>query len=335
MKRLFSVLLLLVFLVAFASIVTAHENHSHEEDNSSELPIGLQKIIESNQQQTLDFSVKISFFIAFVAGILGILSPCILPFLPAYFSYTFKEKKNITKMTLVFFVGFAVVFVVMGIIAGFIGERSLSILQSNWLVTVAGAFLILMGFVSISGKGFASFIKPNRKFNNDILGTLLFGVFFAIGWTACLGPILAGILGIGALLHNIFYSAMLLLFYSIGNLVPLFVLSMLYDKFDLSKSRFIKGKMFKFKIDDKTYHIHSTNLIAGILFLFIGIILLIFKGTSVFNSWDLFGTKQYFYSIQNALIGWQYANLLSIILFLIFILIVGIFLWKRHKKNKS
>ncbi|MEK6845257.1 MAG: cytochrome c biogenesis protein CcdA, partial [Nanoarchaeota archaeon] len=69
----------------------------------SVLPLGLQKIIAYNQQVTLDFSVKISFLIAFLAGMLGILSPCILPFLPAYFSYTFKEKKNITKMTLVFF----------------------------------------------------------------------------------------------------------------------------------------------------------------------------------------------------------------------------------------
>src|SRR3989344_1696972 len=58
----------------------------------SDLPIGLQKIIDLNNQDAENFALKVSFFIAFLAGMLGILSPCILPFLPAYFSYTFKEK---------------------------------------------------------------------------------------------------------------------------------------------------------------------------------------------------------------------------------------------------
>lgn len=317
-------LLFLFFSLFIVSVVYAQ----------TDTPVGLQQIIDYNKQSTIDFSVKISFFIAFIAGILGILSPCVLPFLPAYFSYTFKEKKNITLMTTVFFVGFSVVFVTMGIIAGFIGERSLQIIQSEWLVTIAGAFLILFGFMSIFGKGFSSFIKSSKKFKNDVPGTFLFGVFFAIGWTACLGPILAGILGVGALLGNIFYSALLLLFYSLGNLVPLFILSIFYDKFNLSQSRFIKGKMFKFSIDDKEYYVHSTNLIAGILFLIIGFFLVIFKNTAPVNSYDLFGTRDYFYSLQNALINWQYANIFGVIIFFLFIIIVGIFLWKKYIKKK-
>ena len=89
---------------------------------SAEIPIGLQRIIDYNNNITIDFAARASFFIAFVAGMLGMLSPCILPFIPAYFSYTFKEKKNITLMTLVFGSGFSLVFVAMGIIAGFAAE---------------------------------------------------------------------------------------------------------------------------------------------------------------------------------------------------------------------
>lgn len=300
----------------------------------SDLPIGLQRIIEHNQQITAEFAVKISFFIAFLAGILGILSPCILPFLPAYFSYTFKEKKNITKMTLVFFIGFSLVFVAMGIIAGFLGEQSLIVLQKGWLVSFVAIFLIIMGILSFFGKGICTYINPGKKFRNDIPGTFLFGIFFAFGWTACLGPILAGILGIGAILHNIWYSALLMFFYSIGNLVPLFILSVFYDRFNLGESKFIQGRIFSFSVFRKKYYVHSTNLISGIMFLLIGIILLVYKGTAIFNTWDIFGTKSYFYSIQNQLMGWEYANLLGIAIFILFVLVIGSFLIINKSRNR-
>ncbi|RMF55105.1 cytochrome c biogenesis protein CcdA [Candidatus Woesearchaeota archaeon] len=285
----------------------------------SDMPVGLQKIIESNRQITESFAVKVSFFIAFAAGILGILSPCILPFLPAYFSYTFKEKKNITKMTIVFFFGFSLVFVVMGVIAGFLGEQTLSVVQSEWLVTIAGIFIIILGLMSLFGKGFSSSIKVKHKSKNDVPGTFLLGVFFALGWTACLGPILAGILGIGAILHNIGYSALLLFFYSLGNLLPLFVLSVFYDKLNLSESKFIRGKSVKTSFFGKEYSFHTTNMISGFLFLTIGLVLVLYKGTGIINKLDIFHTKQYFYSVQRFLINWEYANIVGVIVFLLFV----------------
>ena len=312
----------ILLIALFASAVIAQSN----------LPVGLQKIIEFNKQAASDFAVKISFVIAFLAGILGILSPCILPFLPAYFSYTFKEKKNITKMTFIFFIGFSSVFVAMGIIAGYLGEQSLAVLQNDELVVIAGIFLVILGIMSLLGKGFSSFIKASHKFNNDVPGVFLFGIFFAVGWTACLGPILAGILGIGAILHNIIYSAVLLFFYSLGNLVPLFILSVFYDKFKLSQSKFIKGKLFEYTFAGKKFYIHSTNLISGILFLIIGFTLILFKGTAIVNTIDPFGTKAYFYSLQNQLISWKYANILGIIIFILFI---AILLWKFKSRNNT
>jgi len=301
----------------------------------SDLPIGLQKIIDFNNQSTEDFALNVSFFIAFLAGMLGILSPCILPFLPAYFSYTFKEKKNITKMTSVFFLGFSLVFVILGVIAGYIGSQTLAIIQKGWLVTIVGIFMILLGFLSLRGKKVCSYINIERRFKNDIPGTFLFGMFFAVGWTACLGPILAGILGIGAIIGNIWYSTILLFFYSIGNLIPLFILSIFYDKFNLSESKFIKGKLFTLSILGRKYYVHSTNLISGLLFMIIGFVLVIFKGTTIVNNFDIFGTKAYFYSIQRQLIGWEYANILGILIFSLFIITIGLFLWRYKSKSNS
>ncbi len=318
-------LLIAVAILAMAPSVSAQ----------SDMPVGLQKIIDYNNQSTADFALKISFLIAFVAGILGILSPCILPFLPAYFSYTFKEKRNITKMTAVFFLGFSLVFMAMGVAAGLIGSQVLSVIQSGWLVTLAGIFIIFLGVMSLLGKGFSSFFKHKRKLRNDLPGIFLFGMFFAVGWTACLGPILAGILGIGAVLGNVFHSTLLLFFYSLGNLVPVFVLSVFYDKLNLSKSKFIKGKIFQFSIGNKEFQVHSTNLISGILFIIVGATMVIYRGTSVINKWDIFGTKQYFYSLQRQLISWDYANLLGIILLVLFTAVIGGFLWKHRVNDKA
>jgi len=313
--------LLLFFVFAFSVLAQV------------DVPVGLKKIIDFNKQSTADFAVKVSFFIAFIAGTLGILSPCILPFLPAYFSYTFKEKKDITWMTLIFFLGFSAVFVTMGVIAGFIGEQSLAVIQKGWLVIIAGIFMIILGVLSLRGKKVCSFFKFSNKWGDDFLGTFLFGIFFAIGWTACLGPILAGILGIGAILGNVGYSALLLFFYSLGNLLPLFVLSIFYDKFNLSESKFIQGKILTFSFLGKKFYVHSTNLISGILFIIIGIVLLVYRGTSIINRLDIFGTKSYFYSIQRQLIEWKYANMLGIAAFFLFLIILGWFLWvHRYKK---
>ncbi|MDA1197084.1 MAG: cytochrome c biogenesis CcdA family protein [Nanoarchaeota archaeon] len=297
---------------------------------AAEIPIGLQKIIDYNNDITIDFAVRASFFIAFVAGMIGMLSPCILPFIPAYFSYTFKEKKNITLMTLVFGAGFSLVFVSMGIIAGFAGERAMNVAQPGWIVTIAGLFLIFMGVLSLLGKGFGSFFHKARKFSNDTWGIFLLGVFFALGWSACLGPILASILGIGALMGNPIHSGYLLFAYSLGNLVPLFILSLFWDKFNLGGSRFVKGKTFHFG----SWSVHSSNLISGLLFIFLGGVIVLFQGTTLFNTWDIFNTKDFYFAFQAGLLDWQFNNILGIVAFVVLFLVIGYFVRKQWKKRE-
>src|SRR3989339_1527897 len=85
------------------------------------LPTNLENLKKAEIDQAQLSLRSISFIIAFIAGILSLLSPCILPTVPAFFAYTFKEKSSITKMTLVFFAGFAVVFMILGMIAAYLG----------------------------------------------------------------------------------------------------------------------------------------------------------------------------------------------------------------------
>ena len=295
--------------------------------SSTYLPPALQKIKDYNLALASSNALKITFVVAFLAGMLGILSPCILPFLPAYFAYTFKEKKNITQMTLIFFLGFSLVFVTMGVIAGYAGEQTLGAIQSPFLTRIAGLFLITMGILLFMGKGFSSFFQFHTKFKRDVLGTFLFGIAFAIGWTACMGPILSGILAIGALLHNIYYAALLLFFYSLGNLVPLFIISFFYDTFNISKKTWLTTEV---TFMSKTLPL--TSLISSILFTALGLILLIFGGTALFNTLDLLSTKQYFYTVQNAILNYPHASLVGTILLIAFIVITVVVI-KRSKKK--
>src|SRR3989344_4876783 len=97
------IFIFLIFLLSFSVIATSH------------LPAGLLKAQEANQKLASDYLETMTIALVFLAGLTSIFSPCILPLLPAFFAYTFKEKKNITKMTSVFFLGFSLSFIVLGL----------------------------------------------------------------------------------------------------------------------------------------------------------------------------------------------------------------------------
>ena len=97
------------------------------------------------------------------------------------------------------------------------------------------------------------------------------------------------ILLIASVIGNYFYAGLLMLFYSLGFFVPLFLMSFLFDKYDFSKNKFIQGKEFKFTILGKKIRIHSTNLISAILFITRGSVFIIYGGTFITNYLDLGG----------------------------------------------
>ena len=96
---------------------------------------------------------SISFLVAFVGGLLSIISPCILPILPAFFAYNFKERKEITKMTFSFFLGFTIIFILMGLVASFVGQMFEA--YKELLILFAGIMLIVFAVMIFLGKGFS------------------------------------------------------------------------------------------------------------------------------------------------------------------------------------
>ncbi len=271
--------------------------------------------------------LSISFLVAFVGGLLSIVSPCILPILPAFFAYNFKEKKEITRMTFSFFLGFAIIFILMGLVASFIGQMFEA--YKELLILFAGIMLVVFAVMIFLGKGF-SFIKFNRKMRSDRFGVFLFGVFFGIGWTPCLGPILAGILFIASTLP-ILHSAGLLFVYSLGIFIPFFLISFMFDKYDLSKVSWIRGKGITFKILNREIKVHSSNLISAILLLVMGLIFIFYRGTYVINNLDLLGTRDLFFKLQDKLAPSIIIKLIGILVLIVF----GILLWRFLKKGRA
>ncbi|MBI4439962.1 cytochrome c biogenesis protein CcdA [Candidatus Woesearchaeota archaeon] len=292
------------------------------------LPTGLQKINEYNQGQAAFFSENLTFLIAFVGGILSFLLPCTIAILPAYFAYTFKTREELTKKTLLFFLGFSLVFVVLGISAALLKTGLQQIKVDYGILTFAsGVILLFLGVMMIAGRGMP-LLSIGSKPNPSNTGVFVWGILLSIGWFACLGPILSGILLMAALTGGIFKGALLLFFYSLGIFVPFFIVSMLYDKYNLGESRLIRGREFSFSLLGRSFSVHSTNLISGVMLVFLGLIFLVFQGTSIINR-EITYTTTFIYEAERNLVNFPYINLIGTVALA---LIVGLVVWYVRKK---
>ncbi|OEF99217.1 cytochrome C biogenesis protein [Vulcanibacillus modesticaldus] len=183
--------------------------------------------------------VDVSLLIAFGAGLLSFISPCVLPLYPSYLSYITgisvdtlsndfnkREIRNRALLhTLFFIVGFSIIFISMGFAASFLGEL---FYQSQDLVRVIGAIIIIIMGLFIGGWIKWEWLMQEKRieFSNKptgYLGSTLIGFSFAAGWTPCVGPILAVILALAA--SDPSSGALLLTVYSIGFAIPFFIMA--------------------------------------------------------------------------------------------------------------
>ncbi len=189
--------------------------------------------------------------IAFLAGLVSFLSPCVLPLIPGYISYisgtslnkiTDKKRNLIVVKTIFFTLGFSFVFIALGSTASLIGKFFL--INSNIFRIVAGVIII---FFSLQIMGIINFKFMNKdiriftdKYSNSLAFPLLVGAAFGFGWTPCIGPILGSILALASIEENINKSMLLLSFYSLGLAIPFIISGVLIDKFLFFSKNFRK-----------------------------------------------------------------------------------------------
>ena len=210
--------------------------------------------------------------IAFLAGLISFLSPCVLPLIPGYISYISgtsfdklvkKEENFVVIKTIFFTLGFSFVFIAFGSTASFIGKIFLT--NSNILRIIAGIFIIffslqLLGIINLKFMNKDIRIFTNQ-YNHNLTFPCLVGAAFGFGWTPCIGPILGSILALAAMEENISKSMLLLSFYSLGLAIPFIISGVLIDKFLFFSKSFKK-------------YISTVTKVGGTILLLTGIAIL-------------------------------------------------------------
>ena len=172
--------------------------------------------------------VKLAF--AFGAGFISFLTPCVLPIIPGYISYIsgkplpeLEKNKNVVLLkTIVFSLGFSLVFITLGAAASAVGNVLLFF--SNELRIFAGILIILFELNFLGLLNF-NFLNTQKRFDtgdykDNLIFPLIVGGAFAFGWTPCIGPILGSILVLASTEESLQQGILLLTFYSVGLAVP-------------------------------------------------------------------------------------------------------------------
>ena len=179
--------------------------------------------------------------IAFTAGLLSFLSPCVLPLIPSYVTFiTGLSLDDVTKARraalthgVLFVIGFSLIFLALGATASVLGR--LMFAQRDWLSKVGGVIIIIFGLYLLGVLNIGVFGRERRVHLADkpagYFGTLLVGIAFGAGWTPCIGPILGSILVYTGSTADFSRGLLLLSFYSLGLAIPFLLSAIAIERF--------------------------------------------------------------------------------------------------------
>ena len=214
----------------------------------------------------------VSIVAAFSAGLISFLSPCVLPLVPGYISMVsgasvdeLKAEDNTRVLrkvllhSLLFIAGFSIVFISLGASATWLGQVLLS--RMSLLYKVAGVIIIIFG-LHLTGLLRIGFLYRDKRFHSagkpaTALGAFVIGLAFAFGWTPCIGPILAAILGLAASQQTIGAGITLLAVYSLGLAIPFLLTSLGINRFLRFYDRF-------------RVHLRQVEVFSGVILILLG-----------------------------------------------------------------
>jgi cytochrome c-type biogenesis protein len=224
----------------------------------------------------MESSIALSIVLAFVAGILSFLSPCVLPLVPGYISiisgFSLEQlkgkaqdtglRRTVIMSSLMFIIGFSISFIALGATASAVGQV---LLTQRWILQkIAGIIMIVFG-LHVLGIFRINFLYQDKRMHgvqtkSGMVGALVLGLVFAIGWSPCLGPILSVILGLASEQETLAKGMFLLAVYSAGLGVPFFATSLGLNRFLTFYNRFKR-------------HFRALEIVSGILVLGVGVLI--------------------------------------------------------------
>jgi cytochrome c-type biogenesis protein len=182
-----------------------------------------------------------AFPVAFVAGLVSFLSPCILPLVPGYLSFAAGFSVNRGKVflgSILFVLGFSVVFISFGAIFGGLGNQLVA--NEDLISIVLGAITIFLGFIFLGKFPFAPTFRPKIKTTGGLVGAPLLGILFGVGWTPCIGPSLAAVQTLAFQESSAVRGALLSFGYCLGLGLPFMASGLFLDRTEKLRKYLIK-----------------------------------------------------------------------------------------------
>src|SRR3954468_16139904 len=220
---------------------------------------------------------NITIWVAFLAGLLSFLSPCVLPLVPGYVSLISgvsidhlkggsdesrtNARRAVILNSIAFNIGLSMIFVSLGAAAGLLGT---SLTSNPWIRIIGGIVIIAFGLQLIGLLKIGALYKDTRMFSQQkprgMLGSMTLGMAFAAGWTPCIGPILGGIIGLAATSGGWKKGLFLSCFYAAGLSVPFLLTGLGINKFLGFYTKFRK-------------HLHKVEVVSGVMLISIGLLI--------------------------------------------------------------
>jgi cytochrome c-type biogenesis protein len=230
---------------------------------------------------------NITIWVAFLAGLLSFLSPCVLPLVPGYVSLIsgvsidhlkgggesrVNARRAVILNSIAFNIGLSMIFLSLGVLAGLLGK---TVTANPWFRIIGGVVIIGFGFQLMGFLKIGALYKDTRFFSQQkprgMLGSMTLGMAFAAGWTPCIGPILGGIIGLAATSGNWKTGLFLSCFYAAGLAVPFLLTGLGINKFLGFYTKFRK-------------HLHKVEVVSGVMLISIGLLIATNK-VAVLNQW--------------------------------------------------
>src|SRR5215212_5468227 len=232
-------------------------------------------------------STNITVWVAFLAGLLSFLSPCVLPLVPGYVSLISgvsidhlkdggeskgNARRAVILNSIAFNIGLSMIFLSLGVLAGLVGK---TVTANPWFRIIGGIVIIGFGFQLMGFLKIGALYKDTRFFSQQkprgMLGSMTLGMAFAAGWTPCIGPILGGIIGLAATSGNWKTGLFLSCFYAAGLAVPFLLTGLGINQFLGFYTKFRK-------------HLHKVEVVSGVMLITIGLLIATNK-VAVINAW--------------------------------------------------
>ncbi|MET8172670.1 cytochrome c biogenesis CcdA family protein [Streptomyces clavifer] len=273
----------------------------------------------------------IGYFAALLGGLLALVSPCSALLLPAFFAYSVDSVSRLLARTGIFYAGLATTLVPLGAAGSyagrlFYGHRDALVLGAGWLIIGLGlAQIVGLGFASRRIVALSGRIRPTTALSVYALGA----VYGLAGF--CAGPILGSVLTVAAVSGSPVYGGLLLAVYALGMALPLFVLALLWERFDLGRRAWLRGRTLR----AGRFRLHSTSLLSGLFFIGLGVLFLRYDGTTalpgLLDADAAFAVEQWAQGV-----GRRVPDALALgAVAAVALLIVGVQVWRRRTGRRE